>query len=106
LTQLQARLNHLRQDLRPAGLDVTLDIVDLKPGMGIDEFMKQGVTTAEVIFLVGTPDYLRRVPEPKNEVRDCAVACASSEAHQLQDMCDLAALVLSPPSIPRLQLRS
>lgn len=68
LSQLQARLTHLREDLRPTGLDVTLDIVDLKPGMGIDEFMKQGVTTAEVIFLVGTPDYLRRVPEPKNEV--------------------------------------
>lgn len=47
---------------------MTLDIVDLKPGMEIDEFMKQGVTTAEVVFLVGTPDYLRRVPEPSNEV--------------------------------------
>ena len=55
----------MRSDLRAIGLDVKLDIMDLKAGMDIDEFMREGVTTSTAIFLIGTPGYRRRVPGGK-----------------------------------------
>lgn len=48
--------------MRSIGVDVILDILDLKPGMDIDKFMKENVVKSSAVFLIGTQGYHKRVP--------------------------------------------
>lgn len=53
-------VERLASDLRANGVDITLDVWDLKPGQDIGAFMHRGITAAQRVLLVCTDKYVQK----------------------------------------------
>lgn len=59
--KLQSRLVQLVNDLKEASIDVTLDILRLRVGMNITNFMKDGISESKAVLWIGTPGLKARI---------------------------------------------
>jgi hypothetical protein len=60
-THLQSSLVRLVQDMSHARIDVTLDILRLRVGMNINDFMRTGIHESNAVLWIGTPGQKDRI---------------------------------------------
>lgn len=59
--QLQKQLLDLVEDLSHAGITTALDIMQLRPGSDVQQFMKNEIEKSNIVLWIGTPDLKKRM---------------------------------------------
>lgn len=65
-TGIQPFLLKLASDLSRRGMTVHLDLLDLKPGSRIDDFMTSSIEASSSILMIGSPTYWDRATQETN----------------------------------------